>query len=362
MTRVAALTAVVLAIAGSAPAQTGSRRLATIDALRQFPGFYHLQNIMLHGEFAESGGSRILLRADTDEIRVELSDGARTTAGAVEVRGQLIDVGRLEPDDPRSGRTGQPSAEQPWPKPGEELFVRVTDVTAAQPITTPSLRGLALQPWKFEGQKVTLVGNFRGRNLFGDLPGAPASSRYDFVLRSADAAVWVTGLRPRGRGFDLDVDRRIDSGQWVEVSGTVTRLRGLVRIDATGINLAKAPASEPAPVEAAAPPPPKQPSEVVFSAPTNEEVDVSPSAPIRVQFSRGLREASLASRFRLTYAGETTPIPFKLTYNAASRAVEIRPAAPLERLRTVRLELEEGGEAFDGAPVTPWTMTFSTGG
>ena len=31
----------------------------------------------------------------------------------------------------------------------------------------------------------------------------------------------------------------MDSGQWVEVSGTVTRSRGLVRIDATGITLAK---------------------------------------------------------------------------------------------------------------------------
>jgi hypothetical protein len=360
--RAATLTAVVLAIAGSLPAQTGSRRLATIDALRQFPGFFHLQNILLRGEFAEAGNSRILLRADTDEIRVELADGARTTTGVVEVRGQLIDVGRLEPDDPRSGPIRQPNVEQPWPKPGEELFLRVTDVTAAQPLTTPSVRGLALEPWKFEGQKVTLVGNFRGRNLFGDLPGAPASSRYDFVLRSADAAVWVTGLRPRGRGFDLDVDRRMDSGQWVEVSGTVTRSRGLVRIDATGIALAKAPASEPVPVEVAAAPPPKEPSEVVFSAPTNEETDVSPGAPIRVQFSRGLREPSIASRFRLTYVGDTTPIPFKLTYNAAARAVEIRPAAPLERLRTVRLEIVEGAEAFDGAPVLPWAMTFSTGG
>jgi hypothetical protein len=350
-------------MAGSSPAQTGSRRLATIDGLRQFPGFYHLQNILLRGEFADADGSRLLLRSDTDQIRVELADGARTTAGVVEVRGQLIDVGRLEPTDPRAGRTtSQPNAEQPWPKPGEELFVRVTDITAAQPITAPSVRGLALEPWKFEGQKVTLVGNFRGRNLFGDLPGAPASSRYDFVLRSADAAVWVTGIRPRGRGFDLDVDRRLDSGQWVEVSGTVTRSRGLVRIDATGITLAKAPASEPGPVEAAAPPPPKEPSEVVFSAPTNDETDVTPAAPLRVQFSRGLREASMASRFRLTYSGETTPLPFKLTYNAAARSVEIRPAVPLEPFRTVRLELSEGAEAFDGAPVTPWMITFSTGG
>jgi hypothetical protein len=242
------------------------------------------------------------------------------------------------------------------------LFVRVTDVEAAQPMTSPTVRGLALEPWKYEGQKVTLVGNFRGRNLFGDLPGAPGSSRYDFVLRSAEAAIWVTGLRPRGRGFELDVDRRVDSDRWIEVSGVVARSRGLVRLDATVITLAKAPASEPVRVEVAAPPPPKEPSEVVFSSPTNDETDVSPAAPIRVQFSRGLREASLSTRLRLNYVGETTQIPFKVTYNAAARAIEIRPAAPLDRFRTVRLELSEGAEAFDGAPVKPWTVTFSTGG
>ena len=108
-----------------------------------------------------------------------------------------------------------------WPRPGEELVLSVTAVAEAQLATSPSVRALALQPWRFEGQKVTVVGQFRGRNLFGDLPSAPGKSRYDFVLRSADAAVWVTDLRPRGRGFDLSVDARVDTGRWLQVSGTV---------------------------------------------------------------------------------------------------------------------------------------------
>ena len=37
-----------------------------------------------------------------------------------------------------------------------------------------------------------MLGNFRGRNLFGDLPGAPGASPYDFVIRGAEGAVWVT--------------------------------------------------------------------------------------------------------------------------------------------------------------------------
>ena len=108
--------------------------------------------------------------------------------------------------------------------------------------TTASIRAIALEPWKFDTQKVTVIGNFRGRNLFGDLPGAPGKSRYDFVLRGVEGAVWVTNLRPRGSGFELDVNRRVDTDRWIEVTGTIVRERGLVSIEATKLTLAKAPA------------------------------------------------------------------------------------------------------------------------
>ena len=71
---------------------------------------------------------------------------------------------------------------------------------------------------------MTVTGNFRGRNLFGDTPAAPGDGRYDFVLRGAEGAIWVTGIRPRGRNFDLDLDRRIDTDKWVEVTGVVTNV------------------------------------------------------------------------------------------------------------------------------------------
>jgi hypothetical protein len=35
---------------------------------------------------------------------------------------------------------------------------------------------------------------------------------------------------------------------------------------------------------------------------------------------------------------------------------------PFEAFRTVKVELLDGIKAFDGAPVTPWTVTFSVGG
>ena len=345
-------------------AQVGARRLTTIDALRQFPSYFHLQNVLLRGEFVEAD-RRVLLKADENQMGVQLADGVTTLTGGVEVRGQLIDVGRLEPGDPRAGSAAEGRDPSRWPRPGEEIFLRVTGVTAAPASTGgATVRMLALEPWRFTGQTVTVTGNFRGRNLFGDLPDAPRKGRYDFVMRNTDGAVWVTGVRPRGRGFDLDVDRRLDTNQWVEVTGTVVHDRGLVLIEGTRIAAAKAPTDAPAVAEAEAPAPPP-PLEIVFFSPSDAETDVTPSAPVRVQFSRGVREASFGGRVTAGYTGaEGTPgtnLALKTTYDAANRAVEIRFAQPLEPFRTVVVRLLDGIVAFDGGPLKPWSLTFSVG-
>jgi hypothetical protein len=364
----------VLAAAGGALAQPATRRLTTIDAIRHFPGYFHLQPVLVRGELAEAG-QRVMLRSDEHEMRVLLSDSsgsgqARFLDGPVEVRAQVIDVGRLEPADPRLANYGARDEER-WPKPGEELILNVTSVSPAQPSASPSLRALALEPWKFEGQTVTLVGQFRGRNLFGDLPDAPRKSRYDFVLRAADAAVWVTGLRPRGKGFDLNVDARVDTSRWIQVSGAVKHEGALVSIEAAKIEAAEEPTLTPERDEPDVPPPPAQPAEVVFSAPSEGETDVTLTGSVRIQFSRALKPETLKGRIRVGYLGaesfergeaQAPSIEVKTSYDAGNRAVELVFTKPLERFRTVRVELLEGIEAFDGAPVKPWSLTFSVGG
>lgn len=347
-------------------AGAATRRLTTIDSVRQFSGFYHLQNVLLRGAF-DTEGTRTTLRADEHELRVILDEGVSAPEGTVDARGLVIDVGRLEPGDPRVGSFAEGREADKWPRPGEEMLLRVSAVSEAPPISPMSVRSIAIEPWKYSGQMVTVVGNFRGRNLFGDLPGAPGKSRYDYVLRGTEGAVWITDLRPRGRDFDLDVNRRVDSDQWLEVTGTVVNEKGLVSLKATRVALAKAPQRTDTVEEIAPPPIPRLPVEVVFNSPTDRETDVSPSAPIRIQFSRGLNEASLAGRIRLSYLGRT-PEPgepgmqFKTSYDAASRAIQITTTQPLEPYRTVRVELLEGITGFDGTPVTPWTLTFSVGG
>jgi Bacterial Ig-like domain len=357
---------IVLVAAGTARPQTApTRRLTTIDSLKQYPGFYHLQNVLLRGEIAEAA-SKLQLNADDQSIRVLLGEGTSAKSGAVEVRGVLIDVGRLEPGDPRVGGYAEGRDADRWPRPGEELFVRTSSISEVPAsATTASIRAIALEPWKFDTQKVTVTGNFRGRNLFGDLPGAPGKSRYDFVLRGIEGAIWVTNLRPRGSGFELDVNRRVDSDRWVEVTGTIVRERGLVSIEATRLTLAKPPQVTDAPAESAAPPVPLEPVQVVFSSPTDGETDVAATGAIRIQFSRGLNEPSLAGGLRVSYVGAAaadSDLQFQTTYDGANRAIVLRMAKPFEAFRTVKVELLGGLKGFDGASVTPWTLTFSVGG
>jgi hypothetical protein len=230
---------------------------------------------------------------------------------------------------------------------------------------------MVLYPSRYLDQKVTVVGQFAGRNLLGDLPDAPGRSRYDFVLRSVDAAIWVTNIQPRGRDFDLSLDARIDTGRWLEVTGTLQQGRGLQWLEAQpgSLKLAKPPAettsAEPQIRVPAAPPP-----EVVFSAPTQDETDVLVSTNVRIQFSRDIDPATLKGHLRAQYIGSALPaggepapkLEFTTEYRPATRVLEIRFSQPIVRFRTVQIDLLEGVLGTDQQPLAPWTLKFMTGG
>jgi hypothetical protein len=134
-------------------------------------------------------------------------------------------------------------------------------------------------------------------------------------------------------------------------------------IAGTAIAEAKAPAATADEAEeAAAPAVPLLPLEVVFNSPTADEINVAPTGTVRVQFSKGVNVATLEGQIRVTYLGDAADAPrpaFQHAYDAATRALELRFTQPLDRLKTVRIELLDGIKAFDGAPFQPWTLTFS---
>ena len=75
---------------------------------------------------------------------------------------------------------------------------------------------------------VHVAGQFRGQNLFGDLPSASRQRSADWVLKEDVFAVWVTGKKPTGPGWSLDAGLKRDTGKWLQVTGRVSTDHGVV--------------------------------------------------------------------------------------------------------------------------------------
>ena len=99
------------------------------------------------------------------------------------------------------------------------------------------LEALILSPERFEGQIVTVQGQFRGRNLFEDLPPESHRAASVWVLRDGPFSIWVTGRAPRGKGWSLDPASRTDTAWRVEVDARVVRRDGLVFLEARQVRL-----------------------------------------------------------------------------------------------------------------------------
>ena len=372
-------TLLTLAVATAVSAQPVVRRATNLAAILAYPGYYHGRPILILGKVEVANGQ---LQVSDDSGAVRLVVKGSAPDGLDEIRGEFWDLGRMKADDMRLNgydlrATFHLDPDGPWPRQGEVMAIVATAIVPAPLPTTPSLRSIVLNPSRYLDEKTTITGQFSGRNLLGDLPDAPAKSRYDFVLRAADAAIWVINARPtlkdaNGKDLELALDARSDTGRWLSVRGTVRRGRGLLWIDAEARSLALAkPPTDTVAIEEAIRVPAGPPPEVIFSAPTQDETDVLQATSVRIQFSRDLDQATLKGRIRVTYsAAETaergepvTPaVGFTSQYRGASRVLELRFAKPLERFRTVKVELLDGVVGTDGQALTPWSLTFSVGG
>lgn len=365
----------------SVAAQMPGRIATTPAALRAAPVFYHGKQVAVVGnivdtrEFARlepvsaTQGSSALPDVSSRQIFVFWREQARRSSG--EIRGEFWDLGRLTEGDSRFSSYNfrglvDAVADGRWPT-RDQMFVIVGATMLESTLaTTPTLREIVLAPEKYENRSATVSGKFRGRNLYGDVAAPlPSPSKWDFVIQSADAALWVTGARPRGKGFDLDPSARVDTGRWLQVSGMVRREGSRVWVQAEEVELSSAP--DETPVEIDVPTTPREPPpSISFSAPVPDEVDVDPGTSIRIQFSRDMDGRSLKDRIRVTYLppaqGVAPPPPlFTANYNPGNHAVEIKLAKRLEGFQTVKVELLEGIMALDGQPLPPWALTFSTG-
>ena len=353
---------------GMAAMQPVTRTAVTAEALAGSPVFYHGKLIVVQRAVQEEAG---LTRLANTVKPVFVFWKERPTASEGEIRGEFWDIGRIEQSDNRfTGYDFTPMLEHAtrgkWPGRDQVYVILGATMMPALPSSPATVRTIALTPEKFEGKEVRVIGRFKGRNLYGDLPQALGKAKWDFVLQSAEGALWVTGMRPKGKGFDLDPGARVDTGRWLEVTGTVDRLGNLVYINATALQLAAAPTDTP--VEVAVPERPRLPApEVIFSAPVPDDQDVERGAPVRIQFSRDVDPNTVPERVAVSYvaapgAADRPPAPkFTVSYNDAAHAIEIKFAEPLERFQKVKVELLEGIMSLDRQTVKPWSITFTTG-
>jgi hypothetical protein len=371
-----AVTALFVSSAAPLTAQPAQRRGTTPAALISYAGFYQGQPVVVRGTLV-TRDQPVLISPTVDRAIPLIFSGPSPVDGPVELRATFWDIGRLQREDPRLATLGLdrlvPNGLQgeTWPRPGEALALAVTDAMSVKPAEAePTLRQIALDPTSHVGNRVKVTGQFRGRNLYGDLPQGPGLSQWDFVLRAADSAVWVTGLRPRGRGFNLNTGARVDTGNWLEATGIVRQGKGLVWIEAQQLALTKPDLetrnAETPPAQLMGPPP-----EVIFTDPAEGELDVPLKAPVRLQFSRDMNPDSFKGNVRWSFTaadavnvGATTPreaardAQFKYDRARRSLVIQLDESAPY---RDVVVELLDGVAATDGAKLKPWMLTFSFG-
>ena len=119
-------------------------------------------------------------------------------------------------------------------------------------------------------------------------PSRTQRTSADWVIKDDLYAVWVTGKKPKGQGWELDAGLKRDTGKWIEVIGKPETIRGVTYIKAVRI-LLTTPPSATADVKPPPPPPekPKKPPVVVFALPLDGDVGGGAGQPLRRAVQQG---------------------------------------------------------------------------
>jgi hypothetical protein len=266
----------------------------------------------------------------------------------VEITGVFLEIG--------TGQQGQvPYGVQFWTFTGPPEKEPTGEIKAPE----VSLEKLVGTPGKRDGQMIRVVGKFRGKNLYGDLPVSSQRTSADWVIKDDLYAIWVTGKKPKGTGWELDAGLKRDTGKWIEVIGKPETIRGVTYIKAVRIQLTTPPSAT-ADVKPPPPPPekPKKPPVVVFALPLDGDIEVAQDSRFVVQFSKDMDEATFNGHVLLRYTGPVLPGDrafdgLKLTYDRGRRALTVDPGDVLRPRRQIELILLPGISDIDGMTLIP---------
>ncbi len=244
-------------------ANYGPPRVADLDAIVISDG-YQRAHVITEGEASQfqsgqywtlrNGGSTVLIipgrefdASDLDKVighRAEVRGIVRLIREKQYVNGvdlDLIEDLTLPPLPP-------PMFDSGWPRisitafairdreyPGSTSRKEMADGIAGQILDDPA---------SYVGKKTRVYGQFRGRNLYGDLPAGSARAKNDWVLKDGETAIWVSGKEPKGQGWKFDLDYMGDTKNWLEVEGKPEVANGVVYLKASLVLPAKAPDTE----------------------------------------------------------------------------------------------------------------------
>ncbi len=327
------------------PIAYSNRAVRTTGRLEMSPAIQQRRTYILTDSAVDTA-----LLAPVPEIAAEFeSDGMKFLGRQTQITGlvQELSSGLGDPSQPRIAITFWQFVGPPEEVKGPIKFVEV------------SLEKLVSRPGRSDGQTVRVVGKFRGRNLYGDLPARSERASGDWVIKEDVYAVWVSGRKPKGSGWELDANLKRDTGKWIEVIGRPETRNGVTYVRAMQVRLT----DPPRPTADAAPPPPpperpKVPPVVVFALPLDGEGDVPSDSRFVVQFNKDMDEASFKGHVMLRYAGPTLPGDrefdgIKLTYDQGRRALTVDPGDVLRPGRQVELVLLPGIADVDGLTLIP---------
>jgi hypothetical protein len=336
----------------------------TVDDLVNESAAYTNRAVRTHGRLElgfESTQRTYMLRGLMYQIRIapvrevasEWEDAALKMLGReVEITGVFLEIGQGQ----QAAQQGQtPYGIQFWGFTGPPEKEPTGEIKAPE----VSLEKLVANPGKRDGQMIRVVGKFRGRNLYGDLPVSTQRTTADWVIKDDLYAIWVTGKKPKGTGWELDATLKRDTGKWIEVIGKPETIRGVTYVKAVRIQLTPQPATA---VEVKAPPPPpekpKKPPVVVFALPLDGDGEVAPDSRFVVQFSKDMDESTFDGHVLLRYTGPVLPGDrafdgLKLTYDRGRRALTVDPGDVLRPRRQIELILLPGISDIDGLTLIP---------
>jgi hypothetical protein len=303
-----------------------------------------------------------------NEIAANFRDESRTMMGFdISITGLVrqINSNDLGGSDLASRSPGTARiAIQFWSYEGPPEKPTADSLRKASPVT---LESLVTNPGSRDNQMVRVVGKFRGSNLYGDLPSRSQRQRGDWVIKDEAFAVWITGKKPKGKGFDLDVSLKRDTGKWIEVVGRAVTRGGVTYVQALEVSLT-GPPSATAQVLPPSPPPerPKVPPVIVFALPLDGDGEVPIDGRFIVQFNKDMEEGSFKNRVLLRYAGPVLPgdqplNSTKVTYDRGRRALTVDPGMAMAFGRQVELVLLPGIVDTEGLPLISRTSPSADG-